>query len=61
MSVNDATRIVIDDFRAMLQIVASLTDGSRCTIDDCNMYIVQANGFCAFKHRLRLAGKREPL
>jgi hypothetical protein len=48
MSVNDATRIVIDDSRAMLPIVASFNDDSRCVIDDCNMYIVQATGSCAF-------------
>ncbi len=37
MSVNDASRIVIDDFRVMLQIVASLTDNSRGIIYDNNI------------------------
>ncbi len=44
MSVNDASRIVIDDSRVMLQIVASITEDSRCVIYDCNMFIVQATG-----------------
>ncbi len=35
MSENDASRIVIDDSRVMLQIVASLTDNSRGVINDC--------------------------
>jgi hypothetical protein len=42
MNVNDASRIVIEDSRVMLQIVASLTDNSRCIIYYCNMFIVQA-------------------
>jgi hypothetical protein len=41
MSVNDASRIVIDDSRVMLQIVASLTDNSRGIIYYCYMFIVQ--------------------
>ncbi len=41
MSVNDASRIVIDDFRVTLLIVASLTDDSRDIIYD-HMFIVQA-------------------
>jgi hypothetical protein len=44
MSVNDASRIVIDDSRVMLQIVASLTDNSRGIIYDHNMLTVQATG-----------------
>ncbi len=44
MSVNDTSRIVIDDSRVMLQIVASLTDNSRGIIYDCNMFIVQGTG-----------------
>ncbi len=46
MSVNDAFRIVINDSRATLQIVASLTDNSRGVIYDRNMFIVivQASG-----------------
>jgi hypothetical protein len=42
MSVNDTSRIVIDDSRVSLQIVASLTDDSRGIIYDCNTFIVQA-------------------
>jgi hypothetical protein len=42
MSVNDASRIVIDDCRVMLQILASLTDDYRGIIYNCNMFIVQA-------------------
>ncbi len=42
MSENDASRIVIGNFRAMLQIVASLTDDSGSVIYDRNMFIVQA-------------------
>jgi hypothetical protein len=37
MSINDASIIVIDDFRVMLQIVASLTDNSRGIIYDNNI------------------------
>ncbi len=42
MSVNDASRIIIDDSRVMLQIVLSLADDSRDVIYDHNMFIVQA-------------------
>jgi hypothetical protein len=42
MSVNDASRIVIDNSRVTLQIVASLTDNSRGIIYDRNLFIVQA-------------------
>ena len=41
MSVNDASWIVIDDSRVMLQIVASLTDDSRGMIYERKMFIVQ--------------------
>ncbi len=44
MSVNDASRIVINDSKVMLQIVASLTDDSRGIVYDHNMFIVQAKG-----------------
>ncbi len=37
MSVKDASRIVIDDFRVMLQIVASFTDNFRGIIYDPNI------------------------
>ncbi len=38
----NASTILIDDFRVMLHIVASLTDDSRGIIYDCNMFIVQS-------------------
>ncbi len=41
---NDASRMVIDDSRVKLQIVASFTDDSRGIIYDRNMFIVQATG-----------------
>ncbi len=44
MSVNDASRITIDDSRLMLQIVTSLTDNSRCVIYNHNVFIVLATG-----------------
>ncbi len=42
MSVSDAYRIIIDDFRMTLQTVMSLTDNSRGIIYDQNIFIVQA-------------------
>ncbi len=42
MSVNDASRIVIDDFIVMLQIVVSLTDDSGGIIYYRNMFKVDA-------------------
>jgi hypothetical protein len=39
MSVNDASRIIIDNSRMVFQIVASLTDNSRGIIYNCNMLI----------------------
>ncbi len=44
MNVNDASRIVIDDSRVTLQIVASLTDDSRGIIYDRNVFMVQPTG-----------------
>ncbi len=44
MSENDASRIVIDDSRVTLQIVASLSDNSRGIIYDCIMFTVLATG-----------------
>ncbi len=38
MSVNDASGIVIQDLRMMLQIMASLIADSRGVIYDCNMF-----------------------
>ncbi len=39
MSVNDTSRIVIDDSRVTLQIVASLTDNSAGILYNSNMSI----------------------
>ncbi len=44
MSENDASKIIIDDSRVMLQIVASLSDNSRGVIYDCIMFIVLFTG-----------------
>ena len=44
MSVNDASKIPIDDSRVTLQIVVSLTDDSVGVIYYRNMFIVQATG-----------------
>jgi hypothetical protein len=42
MSANDASRIIIDNSRVMIQIVASLTDDSTGNIYDPNIFIAQA-------------------
>ncbi len=42
MSLNDASRIVIDDSRVMLQMVPSVTDNSRVVMYDHNIFIVHA-------------------
>jgi hypothetical protein len=44
MSANDASRIVTDVSRVMVQIVMLLTKKSRGIINDCNMFTVQATG-----------------
>jgi hypothetical protein len=44
VSVNDVSRIIIDESRVTLQIVASLTDNSRGVTYDRNVFIVQATG-----------------
>ncbi len=44
MSVLDASRIVIDNSRVKLQIVASLNGDSRGIIYNRNIFIVQAPG-----------------
>ncbi len=44
MSVNDPCRIVTDDARVRLQIVASLNDESGGVIYNGNVFIVQATG-----------------
>ncbi len=45
MSVNDASRITIDDPRVMLQIMVSLTDDSTGVIYDHNVLIVQVHNW----------------
>ncbi len=42
MSVNDASRIIMENSTVMLQIVVSFTDDSRGVIYNCNVFIVQA-------------------
>jgi hypothetical protein len=54
MSVNDASSIIIDDSRVMLQIGASLTDNSRVIIYDRNMFIVQDIGLRSVPESSRL-------
>ncbi len=44
MSVNDASRIVIDYSRVTLQIVASLTDDFRGIKYNHNLFLVKATG-----------------
>jgi hypothetical protein len=44
MSVIDATRILSDNSRVMIQIVVSLTDNSGSIIYNRNMFIAQAKG-----------------
>jgi hypothetical protein len=56
MSENDESRIIIDDQRVMLQIVASVTYDSRAIIYDRNMFMVQAmtvNGTVHIRHLCR--------
>ncbi len=48
MSVNDASRTVLDNSRVMLQIVASLADNSRGVMYNHNMFIVEATGVTKF-------------
>ncbi len=43
MSVDNASRIIIDNSIMLLQIVASLTDDSKSIIYDLSMFIVQAD------------------
>ncbi len=45
MSVNDASRIVIENYRVMLQIVASLADDFRGVIYNCNVFIAQTTDY----------------
>jgi hypothetical protein len=44
MSVNDASTIIVDNSRVMLQIVVSLTDDPTGIIYDFNMFIVTVYG-----------------
>ncbi len=61
MSVKNASSIVIDNFRVMLQIVASLTDNSRDVIYNHNMFIVQATGLHVFFQLWALPGRVIPV
>ncbi len=54
MSVKDASKILIDDSRVMLQIVMSLTNGSMGVIYDCNMFLVHKCTVFPVKIRLQL-------
>ncbi len=42
MSVKDTSRVIIDDSRVILNMVASLTDNSKGVIYDSYMFIVHA-------------------
>jgi hypothetical protein len=53
MSVNDSSRIMIDDSRATLQIVASLNDNSRGIINDRKVFTVQATAATTFTNFLK--------
>ncbi len=44
MRVYDPSRIILDDSRVMLQILASVTDNSRGVIYNRNVFMVQVNG-----------------
>jgi hypothetical protein len=58
MSVNDVSRIIIDDSKVMLQIVAPFTDNSRGVIYNCRIFIVQASSQQPMsKKPFRLMGK----
>ncbi len=64
MSENDASKIIIDDSKVMLQIVASLTDNSRSIIYDHNMLMVQGtevNVLKLFSLTSAASKKLEPL
>ncbi len=45
MSVDDASRIIIDDARLVLKIVASLFGSQSMTLDNRNIFIVPATAF----------------
>ncbi len=61
MSVNDTSRIIIDDSRVMLQIVASHIDDSRGISYDFNMFIVQATDVYAKLSNLKPRQQWQPL
>jgi hypothetical protein len=48
MNINDAYRIIFDDSKVMLQIVASLTDDPWGIIYSCNMFT--GHWTCIIKH-----------
>ncbi len=54
MSESDVTRILIDDARVMLQIVASLIDDSRAINYDRNMFMVQVSEIECLLHQLQI-------
>jgi hypothetical protein len=58
MSVNDATRIVIDNSRVTLEIATSLTDNSRGVIYNRIMFKAQATDFLNFCSKV--IGERTP-
>jgi hypothetical protein len=47
MSVNNTPRVITEDSRVTLKILASLTDDSRGVNYDCNMFIDHATGSIA--------------
>ncbi len=51
MSVYDASRIITDESRVMLQIVASLTDNSRGVNYDCNKVRAYVSGLTPSSQR----------
>ncbi len=57
MSVNDASRIVNDEPRLMLQIVPSLTDDCKGVIYNYNVFIVQVTGPTVIKRFLSVIYK----
>ncbi len=50
----NGSKIIIDDSRATLQIVTSLTDDSRGVICDCNIFIIQATDASCYDCQLTI-------
>jgi hypothetical protein len=57
MSVCDAYRIIIDNSRVMLQIVASLTDDSKSIIYNRNMLVQAHRSLCNKSSYINQNGK----